>query len=256
MHWAVVTGATAGIGSAFSRRLATEGYALLITGRRAERLDELATELHDLGAAAVETLPCDLSLPEDRSRLVERLRSGPATSVLINNAGFGLPGRFMEEDVSGHLRMIEVHVAATTQLTHAVLPKMVHAKGGAIINVASVAAHIALPRSSTYCATKAFVVRFSEALAIELASSGIVVQALCPGFTRTEFHERMGDERIHMKSRGLMRWMKADDVVASSLKRLGSSRVVHVPGFSNRLMLFLVGLIPKTWFSKAARRFA
>ncbi len=253
---AAITGATSGIGRAFAERLAHDGYSLLLSARNKQRLLDLADTLHAEAGVAIEVLAADLSTPDGRKTVCDRFAKDPSPDVLVNNAGFGLPGRFMDQTAENHRTMIAVHVDATTELTHAALPHMLSQGRGVIINVASLAAQIPLPGSSTYCATKSYIVRFTQALSAEVAAKGVALQALCPGLTRTDFHDRMKDDRINRTSTGLLRWMEADEVVTSSLRCLGRANVVHVPGFSNRLSLFLYRLIPDGLFSRLSRRVA
>ena len=253
---AAITGATSGIGKAFAERLAHDKYDLLLTARNQQSLDELATTLRDKTGVAVEVLAADLSTAAGRSTVCDRFHQGPSPDVLVNNAGFGLPGRFMEQSAMDHRAMVAVHVDATTELTHAALPAMLSQGRGVIINVASLAAHIPLPGSSTYCATKSYIVRFTQALAAEVSAKGVALQALCPGLTRTDFHDRMQDDRINRKSKGLLRWMSAEKVVDAGLRHLGRANVVYVPGFSNRLSLLLFRLIPAGLFARISRRVA
>jgi uncharacterized protein len=238
--WALITGASAGIGEAFARRLAADGYALIITGRRKERLDALAAELQGKYGKPVEILVADLSQPDQVTNVAERIAACENLALLVNNAGFGLSGSFWGTPASGQLAMLQVHAAATVQLTHAALPGMLARHAGGIINVSSIAAFIARRSGSMYHATKAFLNAFSQGLAGELRGSGVKIQALCPGFTVTEFHDRPEYKNFHRSSIPSFLWMKPAQIVDASLADLRRGKVICVPGGWYRLMVFLI----------------
>lgn len=255
---ALVTGASSGIGAAFARRLAREGYDLVLVARRAERLAELAGELGTEGGATAEPFPADLTREEDLARVEERIRGEERLCLLVNNAGFGSKGWFWEADAEGQDRMHRLHVLATVRLTRAALPGMVARGTGAVIQVSSVAGFGTSPGNASYCATKAWMNRFAEGLSLELSAAGfpVQVQALCPGFTETEFHERLGMDRSFV-SRGW--WMTAEDVVEASLRGLRRGRTVVVPGLRYRAAVVLMKLLPSAILEavvgrRAARR--
>jgi short-subunit dehydrogenase len=249
---ALITGATSGIGAAFARRLAERGHHLILTGRRAEPLAALAKELESAFPIRVELVIAELADPRALAELVERVR-GMRLAVLVNNAGYSLGQRFHEDLIENQLRMVEVHVLATMRLTHAAIPGMIARGAGAIVNVASLAALFPLPRNVAYCSTKSFLIAFSETLYLELASRGIAVQALCPGFTRSEFHSRMGTRTYEGFGRDLV-WMNADRVVRIALRQLGHGRVICIPGAFNRLLVGLRHLIPKRSYYRLISR--
>jgi short-subunit dehydrogenase len=252
---AVVTGATSGIGAAFAGHYAKEGYDLIITGRREEKIRALASHLRGLGSGvAVEVVLAELSNPHDVGRLEEKIDSTPNLEVLINNAGFGTRKGFFEEDVSTQTAMVEVHDTVPVRLTHAAVPVMLRRGTGTIINVSSVAAWLVFPRSSVYAATKVFLNLFSEGLHMELRTKGIRVQALCPGFTRTDFHDRLGWSAEKKRSRGVVRWMSPGEVVAHSLRCLDQGKVVCIPGFWNRLIVRIMNNIPRSLYYRIAVR--
>jgi short-subunit dehydrogenase len=240
-HTALISGASSGIGAAFARALAAKGYDLMLVARREERLAALAAELQERHAVAAEIVVADLARPTDVERVAQRIAGMETLEMLINNAGFGTTGRFFRVELTKHLDMIHVHVIASVRFCHAALPGMVARGGGAIINVASVTAFSPLVGNATYSATKRFLVTFSQALQIELAGTGVKVQALCPGFTYSGFHDTPEYERFKRSSIPGFMWMSAEDVVAGSLKALQHNRVVYIPGLKNRLLVALAG---------------
>lgn len=235
----VITGASSGIGAAFARSLASQGYDLVLVARREERLGSLADEVQRNFNVTARVLPADLSDPTQVNR-VERLIAEIADlEILINNAGFGVPGKFAEIPAERNAEMIQVHILATVRLCRTALPGMIARGRGSIINVSSIAAFMASPGNTTYSATKAYLNIFSEALQDELKGTGVRVQALCPGLTRTEFHDRPGYEGYKTKIPEFF-WMRAEDVVRESLDALKQSRVICVPGFKNRLLVAII----------------
>jgi hypothetical protein len=236
---ALITGASSGIGAAFARRLAADGYDLVLVARREERLAVLADELGARHGVVVQSLAADLSDPTGVGRLERRVQSLDELDLLINNAGFGARGYFAEADLCEQLKMIQLHVLASVRLTRAALPQMIRRDRGGIINVASLAAFIALPGDATYGATKAYLVSFSQALHEELRGTGVCVQALCPGFTRTEFHSAEQLPESDLARIPAVLWLQADEVVAASLRGVTKGTVVCVPGWKNRLILAL-----------------
>ncbi|MEW5734176.1 MAG: SDR family oxidoreductase [Thermodesulfobacteriota bacterium] len=239
---AVVTGASSGLGAEFARQLAGQGYGLLLVARRRERLQELATTLSANHGIAAEALAVDLGARAELEALAARLANEPV-ELLVNNAGFGITGRFFDMDVAVWERMVRVHVDAALLLTHAVLPGMMARDRGAVVSVSSLAAFAAMPGNVVYGATKSFLHSFTRSLDLELASrsSRVRVQVLCPGFTRTEFHAGMQDETAHIPG---WAWMPAVEVVAASLRALEHNQVVVVPGWRNRLIVELLDAIP------------
>jgi len=230
---ALVTGASSGIGAAFARRLARDGRDLILVARSLDRLEELAKELRERHGHAVTVIAADLTQPSDLSKVEERVVSDPALDLLVNNAGFGTIGRFVTLDPDREEEEVRLNVIALQRLTRAALPGMVERKRGAIINVSSMAGLQPGPCNATYAATKAFVNSFTEALHEELRGTGVQVQALCPGFTRTEFQQRAGVNTSDLPS---FAWMSAEAVVDASLSALGRGDVVLVPGFGNRVL--------------------
>jgi short-subunit dehydrogenase len=232
---ALITGASSGIGAEYARQLAVKGTKLILVARRKEKLKALAESLQKEFSISIDIFPADLSISEDVARVEEKLASVPDLDLLVNNAGFGAVNRFFEGDPRSHFDMLQVHVTASVHLTRSALLGMVARKSGWIVNVASVAAFF--PYGSVlYPSTKAFLVSFSQALQAELQGTGIHVQALCPGFTYTEFHDVINmDRRIVPK----FAWMSAERVVSTSLKALPHGRVIVVPGWQYRFIVAL-----------------
>jgi uncharacterized protein len=226
---AVVTGASAGIGRVFARQLAERGFDLLLVARDADRLRALADEIALAFAVTAEIHAADISRDEGMRTLARQLAENERVMVLVNNAGFGTKGRFADRPVSEQATMLELHVMAPMLLTRAVLPGMIARREGRIITVSSVASFTASPGNVNYCATKAYQRVMCEALAMELENTGVMVQALCPGFTHTEFHDRAGID----KSKGVPAWLwlDAEYVVRESLNAaFGDGPVVVIPG--------------------------
>jgi uncharacterized protein len=237
---AIVTGASSGIGEEFARQLASQGYDLLLIARREERLRILTRELQAQYGVKVDVMAVDLSLPEGIQQVVTAINGCPSLQVLVNNAGFGVIGNFWEIETDRHLDMISVHVLATVVLCRAALTGMIARHQGDIINVSSVAAFMPLGGNVTYNATKAYLVTFTQTLALELreACTCVHVQALCPGFTHTGFHSTpVFQEGDPLTSVPEFMWMAAADVVSQSLKALKHKRVIFIPGFKNRLVV-------------------
>ena len=236
---ALITGPTSGLGMGFARRYAIDGHDLVLVARDVERLERLAAELHDEAGANVEVLPADLANPADRAKVADRLSSG--VRILVNNAGFGTSGEFWSADLTVLQAQLDVNVTAVMQLTHAALPSMLAEGAGTVINVASVAGM--LPgRGSTYSASKAWVISFSEGLANGLGNTGVGVHALCPGFVHTEFHARAG---IDMAKTPSFLWLEVDDVVRECMADVAKGKVVIVPGLQYKALTTGGRVVPR-----------
>lgn len=234
---ALITGASSGIGAAYARHLAALGYDLILVARREEKLRALAAALNEKHGVAVSVLAADLSQSADVVRVAQRIEQTTDLVMLINNAGFGTRGYFADVTLDRHLEMIRVHVLASVQLTHAALPGMMERGAGAIINVSSIAAFFAAPGGATYGATKIYLNTFSEAVALETRNAGIKVQALCPGFTYSEFHDTPEYDTFERSDLPDKMWMTAEAVVDESLAALWGDRVVVIPGRQNRAIV-------------------
>ena len=242
----MITGASSGLGETFARKLAGRGWDLVLVARRAERLEALAGELRVRCGVGVECRPCDLADREAAESLAEWLEGLAAVDLLVNNAGFGSMGLFHETAYQRQIDMVQVHVLGTMRLTRAVLPGMVARGRGGVINVASVAGFFRSVGNVSYCATKGWMNDFTEGLRLELDSLGsaVVVQALCPGFTYTEFHDTIGVDRRIIP--GFL-WMPADYVVEKSLEGLEAGRLFVIPNWKYRLGAALAEWMPVKW---------
>ncbi|WP_330453257.1 MULTISPECIES: SDR family oxidoreductase [unclassified Streptomyces] len=240
MTTALITGATAGIGAAFARRLAADGYDLVLVARDTERLREQATELHDRHGIEAEVLRADLSDDKGIRAVEERLGDARRpVDLLVNNAGFGNKGRYLDVPMADELAMLKVHCEAVLRLTSAAAAGMKERGRGGIVNVASVAAFV--PRG-TYGASKAWVVQFSQGAAKDLAGSGVRLMALCPGFVRTEFHQRAGMGTGNIP--GWM-WLDADKLVSAALADLARGKSVSIPDPRYKVLMGAVKLAPR-----------
>jgi short-subunit dehydrogenase len=245
---ALITGATAGLGAGFARQLAAERYDLILVARDEERLTAYANELSEQYRVKVTPLPADLGTDAGCAAVVERL-AGPV-DMLINNAGFTLNKPFLRDSAEDEARLLRVNVLAVMRLTHAALPGMVERGRGDVINVSSVAGFFAVMPGSTYPATKAWVTNFSQSVAQSVRSLGVRVLALCPGYVRTEFHERAG---INMSKTPDWLWLDADSVVRQGLRDLRRGRMVSVPSWKYKLAVAVGRHAPLGVLQRVAR---
>jgi short-subunit dehydrogenase len=252
---ALITGASAGIGREFSEQLAQRGYDLILVSRDANRLQELAASLRARYQIQAEGLAADLTVDDEVDWVVQRVAGEPRLALLVNNAGFGAVGRLAEADPIRQEAMVRLHVLAPVRLTLAALPVLLRNRRGAVINVSSIASFIYSAGNANYSATKAYLTTFTEGMAAELAGSGVQAQALCPGFTRSEFHRRMQAPPGEVP--GFM-WMSAASVVRASLRSLDRrGPVVCVPGLGYKLLVLLIQLLPRRsigWIASRRRR--
>lgn len=243
MPTALVTGASAGLGTHFALALAKRGHDLILVARREDRLAQLAEMIRDRHGVAAHVIPADLAKKTAVAKLVEAVgREGLTVDLLVNNAGFGARGGFAELDHALQARMIDVNCRALVELCHAFLPQMIARRGGGILNLASTAAFQPGPWMAVYYATKAFVLSFSEALHEEVKAHGVHVSALCPGPTRTEFAEvaSMGDSDLFKRLAG-----PPEKVVADGLKALRANRAVAVSGTMNKVGASSIRFTPR-----------
>nr|MBN2278280.1 SDR family oxidoreductase [candidate division Zixibacteria bacterium] len=237
---ALITGASSGIGATFARRLAGRGHDLILVARRRDKLESLARQLEDQYHITVEILIADFTRREDIENVADHIKNCRSLRVLINNAGFGISGHFLENDVGKHLDMLSVHVTAIVILTHAALPGLMARGGGDIINVSSVSAFLTGPGCVSYCATKAYVNSFTKSLHTEYKDKNIRLQALCPGFTYTEFHDRPEIKNFNRTDIPGWLWLTSEKVVDLSLKALARGKVIYITGWRYRIITELL----------------
>lgn len=250
MPTALITGASAGLGAEFARQLARRQADLILVARTADALESLAADLRGEFGVAVEVLLADLATDDGVERVADRLRdASDPVDLLVNNAGFGLPLRFADNDIADEVRHLRVHVEASMRLMHAALQTM-RGRGGRIINVASVAGFIS---RSTYSACKGWLIQFSRWANREYARDGVSVTALCPGFTHTSFHERMGLAPGNEGVPAIM-WLDAPLVVREGLRDAARGKAVSIPSLRYKALVALAGVLPSSLTSGVARR--
>jgi short-subunit dehydrogenase len=241
----LITGASAGIGAAFARALAARGHDLVLTARRTDRLDALAAELYGQHGVNATVLTCDLADPHAVEQLCAALdQRGLQVDWLINNAGYGVPGRFDQNEWPVHADFLRVLVTAPTELAWQLVRGMRMRGYGRIVNVASLAGHVPGSAGHTlYAASKAYMIKFSQSLALENLGTGVNVCALCPGFTYSEFHDVTGTRPLVSKMPSFM-WQRAEDVVQEGIDAVERGEAVHVTGRFNRTVKGLFKLMP------------
>ena len=244
----LVTGASAGIGEAFARLYARQGHDLVLTARRTLQLERLAEQLRELHGVEVETVTADLGEPGAVDKIIAAIEArGREVDVLINNAGYGLPGDYATTPWSDQQVFLQVLLTSVCEMTHKLLPGMLSRGYGRIVNVASLAGLIpGMPGSTLYGPTKAFLVRFSQALGVEVQGTGVHVTALCPGFTYSEFHDVNGTRD---KMGGIPKWMwlDADTVAELGHKAVEAGQAVRVTGAPNKLVAAICKVVPDDW---------
>jgi short-subunit dehydrogenase len=239
-QWALVTGATAGIGESFTRLLASKGYNIALVARDEVRLHERAGGLREKYGIQTFVLPADLAT-KSGVKSVEKYIQSYEIEILINNAGFGINKAFTVSDLGDEQDLLNVLVRTPMRLMHVILPGMKERKSGTIINVSSVAGYIA---GGTYSAAKSYLTVLSESLNTELKGTGVIVSALCPGFTRTEFHQR---GRMKMKGLPGFMWLNADKLVAQSWKDAQAHQPVSIPGWQYKLLVAIISIAPRSF---------
>ena len=242
----LVTGASAGIGKAIAEVFASEGFDLVLTARRQDRLEALAADLRQRFGRRVTTIPDDLADPAAPARLVDAVATAGITiDALVNNAGYGVPGKFTATTWAEQRDMVQVMVLALAELTHRLLPGMIARRYGRIINVASVAGLV--PQSAghpLYGASKSLVIQFSQSIALEGMPHNVFTTALCPGFTYSEFHDVNGmREQVSRLPRWM--WMDAETVARQAFDAVMAGRIVCVNGRVNRGMVLLARYLPQ-----------
>lgn len=246
----MVTGASAGLGAEFARQLAADGYDLVVLARSQDRLARLAEELRVAHAVSVETLAVDLATPAGIDAAVRRIAdANRPVDLLVNNAGHGLGGRFIDSPIEAEVAGLDLMVKAVMVLSHAAAQRMIPRGHGVIVNVSSVASWLG---SGTYAAHKAWVTSFSEGLAGELHGTGVTVTAVLPGLTRTEFHDRPGVEKFEGAPQWV--WLKAPSVVRSALRAARRGKVLVTPSIRYGIGANISRILPRTWLRPFTRR--
>lgn len=242
MPSALITGATSGIGAAFARRLASEGSDLVVVARDEARLETTKVAIEDRYRVHVDVLSADLTTDEGYERVAKRLAAEPLIDTLVNSAGIGLYRRFGNLPLADEERLLDLNVRAVMRLSYAALAPMTSAGRGLIVNISSVAGFVPRGDVATYSASKAWVTMFSEALAIQLAGTGVLVCAVCPGFTRTEFHQRAKADMSRVPD---WMWQDADEVVAEGLADARKGKSVSVPGRQYKALVGASRTVPR-----------
>jgi len=237
---ALITGASSGIGETYARKLAEQGFNLILSARRKDRLDKLGNELGEKYKITSETLVADLSNFDDINKVSARILNCPNLTMLVNNAGFGYNSEFIDLPFNDSAQMNRVHVDAPIALTHSALKVMKKKKKGTIINVSSVSGFLTGKGCVIYCASKAYMNSFSQSLQMEVEKDNIKIQALCPGFTYTEFHDnkKMGD--FNRSTIPSWMWFSSEFVVNKSLSDLSKKKTICIPGFRYKLLVALL----------------
>jgi len=254
---AIITGATTGIGAAYAKRLAADGFDLIVTGRRREIIQKFADDLVAQYGITVRVIIAELSDDNDFQKVVDAIRETKDIDMLINNAGYsGYAGHFVEIDMAEHEKMVKVHQIVPMRLIAIVAPAMVKRGNGTIINVSSMETFLPVPSHSVYAGTKAFLRSYSECIYLELRDKGIKVQALCPGFTMTNFAKDYWSKELYdqtlNKARRMM--MSPEKVVDYSLKSLKKDKLICIPGMSNKTMVKVFPALPMGIYAGLVKR--
>jgi short-subunit dehydrogenase len=235
---ALITGATSGIGAEYARSLASDGYNLIITGRREEKIKAFANKLSQSNESVIEVFLVELSDAIQVENFIESIK-GRDINLLVNNAGFGSTTFFYHEPLEIQEKMISAHILAHTKITYAFLPQMIEKGAGVIINVSSAGAFLPSPKTAVYSGTKAFLRAFTESLHMELAGTGVQVQVVCPGLTRTDMHVKLGIPEDRIVDWGPFQWISPQEVVACSMRCLKKKKVLCIPGRLTRMQVVM-----------------
>lgn len=248
-RWAIITGASSGIGRALALEFAAGGFNVVLTGRNKEALQRVAEQCAGKSKVLTQIIPAELSSSEGTDKLVAAIQAESRRyEVLVNNAGFGINGDFSRTDLDVEMDLLNVQLAAALKLTKAVLPAMISRGSGRILNVGSVYCYAPVPFQSVYSACKAFLLSFSAAIRNELAGSGVTVTVFCPGITQTEFRSRAG---ISEKTKGS--GMTAEAAARIGYQQTMQGKAVAIPGLTNRLFVLLAKILPNTAFTGIIR---
>jgi len=254
---AFISGATSGLGAAFARHFAQQGYDLIITGHPDDKISLDIEDLKIKNNIGIEIILADLSNENDVTRVEETIKSTKEIDVLINNAGFFFGKAFWKNDIQSLESMVKVHICTPVRFILAALPNMTSNNKGTIINLSSLVSFMPVPQDAMYSATKLFSNSFIESLHISFKDKGIKVQVLCPGFVRnTNFHERAGFKLSGLKNWEILPWMEPENVVRISVRNLRKkNKVVVIPGFRNKAIKFIISILPRPLYYRFATRF-
>jgi len=242
---AFITGGTGGIGAAFARYFAANGYDLIITGKPGDPVYPCIKNLGSKYKVKVSIIPAELADEKDVSRIETMIMQNKRIAVLVNNAGFGLGGHFWKESTDNLESMIKVHINAPVRFIHAALPGMIERRQGIIISLSSISSFIPIPYDSMYSATKLFHNSLLQSLHISLTKTGIKTQVLCPGLVKTDFHNKKNIDTSPLKKGSFIPWMMPDKVVEISIRNLKKKdKVIVIPGVWNKLLRFIYKLLP------------
>ena len=249
---AVITGATSGIGAAYAEAFARQGYSLILTGRRKEKIEAQAEKIRSACSVGVEVVLAELSEEAGIQKVLEAMR-GKEIDVLVNNAGFGVAARYQDSDLQVMEQLAKVNVLAPMELIRSVLPDMIRHHSGTVINISSESAYLVMPGNSVYSGAKSFLKVFTECLHLDLDGTGVRVLTVCPGATHTDFHEKMGIAKSRQTDHGVIRWLSPEKIVEFSLKDLRKGKVISKPGFSTKFFIGFLGLLPKKTYYRMVR---
>jgi hypothetical protein len=254
---AFISGATSGLGAAFARHFAQQGYNLILTGHPDDKISLDVEDLKTKKGVNIDIILADLANENDVKRLEEIIRKTREIDVLINNAGFFFGKAFWKNDISSLESMVKVHICTPVRLILAALPNMTSNNKGTIITLSSLVSFMPVPQDAMYSATKLFSNSFMESLHISFKDKGIKVQVLCPGFMRnTSFHERAGMKLSLLKNWQILPWMEPENVVKISVRNLRKkNKVVVIPGFRNRAIKYIISILPRPLYYRFATRF-